>query len=175
MAKYKEEFKRELVRRYLEEHCSYAILMKEYGVGRTTLQQWIASYKLHGVAGLGKKHSRYDAQFKLDVLLRMRQDNLSFTQTAALFGLRGGAGVVSKWDHLYYSKGLNALEPKPKGGAKMTSQKLPAKPAKSTADDTRTVDELRQENEYLRAEVAYLKKLRALIQAKEAVAQKKRG
>jgi transposase len=176
MAKYKEEFKRQLVTGYLEENRGLASLTREYGVGRTTLRQWIDNYKLHGDAGLSKKHSRYNAQFKLSVLRRMQQDALSFRQTATLFGLRGGAGVVSGWDRLYHSGGINALEPKPKGRRKkMTAPKLPAQPAESTAQDTRTVDELRQENEYLRAEVAYLKKLKALIQAKKAAAQKKRG
>jgi transposase len=39
----------------------------------------------------------------------------------------------------------------------------------------RTLEQLRKENEYLRTEVAYLKKLNALVQAKKQVAQKKRG
>jgi transposase len=43
------------------------------------------------------------------------------------------------------------------------------------ADDPRTLKQVLKENEYLRAEVAYLKKLRALIQEKDRAAQKKRG
>jgi transposase len=42
------------------------------------------------------------------------------------------------------------------------------------APDTRTVEDLRKENEYLRAEVAYLKKLDALVRAKKQAAPSKR-
>lgn len=41
-------------------------------------------------------------------------------------------------------------------------------------EDERTREQLLQENEYLRMEVAYLKKLDALIRAKKLVAQKKK-
>jgi transposase len=41
-------------------------------------------------------------------------------------------------------------------------------------EDTRTLEELRKENEYLRAEVAYLKKLDALVRAQRLAAPKKR-
>ncbi|VWB10553.1 HMG-I and HMG-Y DNA-binding domain-containing protein [Burkholderia lata] len=40
--------------------------------------------------------------------------------------------------------------------------------------DARTREDLLKENEYLRAEVAYLKKLDALLQAKKQAAQKKK-
>jgi len=176
MAKYKEEFKRKLVKRYLEGNCGLKTLAAEFGVSRYSIRQWVGHYNEHGDAGLQKKHSRYDAQFKLSVLRRMRQEDLSFSQAAVLFALRGGAGVVSTWDRLYHSGGLKALEPKPKGRPpKMTTPKQPTKPIESASDDTRTVDELRRENEYLRAEVAYLKKLKALVQAEKEAAQKKRG
>ena len=44
----------------------------------------------------------------------------------------------------------------------------------STSTDNPSMEDLRKENEYLRAEVAYLKKLGVLLQAKEQAAQKKR-
>lgn len=40
--------------------------------------------------------------------------------------------------------------------------------------DTRTQEDLRKENEYLRAEVAYLKKLDALVRAKKQAVPTKR-
>ncbi|CAN0602476.1 unnamed protein product [Ectocarpus sp. 12 AP-2014] len=49
----------------------------------------------------------------------------------------------------------------------------PPKPPLPLTDKS-SLEQLLQENEYLRAEVAYLKKLRALRQAKEQAAQKKR-
>lgn len=49
------------------------------------------------------------------------------------------------------------------------------KPLPPSAEEARALEQLRKENEYLRAEVAYLKKLRALRQEKELAAPKKRG
>jgi transposase len=54
----------------------------------------------------------------------------------------------------------------------MTAAESP-KPVSTPPADTRTLEELRKENEYLRAEVAYLKKLDALVRAKQQAAQKK--
>jgi transposase len=157
MAKYKEEFKRKLVNRYLEGTCGFRVLAAECGVSRYSIQQWVGHYKQHGDAGLQKKRHHYDAQFKLSVLRRMWQDHLSFSQAAVLFGLRGGAGVVSEWDRLYHLGGLDALEPKPKGRPNMTTSKQPSEPIESLSEDRRTMDALREENKDLRAEVAYLK------------------
>lgn len=75
---------------------------------------------------------------------------------------------------LYHEGGVEALKPKPRG--RQEEMKLPQPPvlaAQQTAD-MRTAQELRQENEYLRAEVAYLKKLDALVRAKKLAAQPKR-
>ena len=55
----------------------------------------------------------------------------------------------------------------------MTAPK-PPEPTPAHADDARTLQALRKENEYLRAEVAYLKKLDALVRANRQAAQKKR-
>lgn len=91
---------------------------------------------------------------------------------AALLDIRSGHGVISAWERLYHEGGLDVLRPKPRGRPKMMT--VP-KPVLEQADDTRSLEQLRKENEYLRAEVAYLKKLKALVQAKERVAQNKRG
>ena len=55
----------------------------------------------------------------------------------------------------------------------MTAPKPPEAPLPQ-ADDTRTLQSLRKENEYLRAEVAYLKKLDALVRANRQAAQRRR-
>jgi transposase len=55
----------------------------------------------------------------------------------------------------------------------MTESEL-ARPLQPRPEDTRTLEELRKENEYLRVEVAYLKKLNALVRANRQAAQKRR-
>lgn len=174
MAKYDEGFKRLIVQEYLAGVGGIRALGAKYGVDHSILRFWIDRYRQHGDAGLRRKSSHYSAQFKLSVLQYMWQEELSHRQAVTLFDLRGGAGVISVWERLYHEGGAEALKPKPRGRPKEMKPPEPTEPAAQRATDTRTVQELRQENEYLRAEVAYLKKLDALVRTKKLAAHSKR-
>jgi transposase len=175
MAKFAERLKLEIVRKYLAGAGGTEVLAQQYGVGRTSLRGWISRYREHGEAGLRRKYGRYSAQFKLSVLRRMKDEDLSQTQAVALFDLRGGTGVVAKWQRQYDEGGPEALKPKPQGRPPNTMPTpKPPKAPPPPADDASTLEKLRKENEYLRAEVAYLKKLEALVRAKRQAAQKER-
>jgi transposase len=174
MAKYDEGFKRAVVQEYLSGSKGFRMLASQYGVDGATIRRWVEGYRQHGEAGIRRKYSRYDARFKLSVLQRMWREELTYRQVIALFDLRGGTAVVASWERRYHEGGLDALEPQPRGRPKkMTRPKSPESvPARPTA--MRTLEELRKENECLRAEVAYLKKLDALVRAKQQAAPKKR-
>ncbi len=174
MAKHSENLKLELVQRYLSGSMGQRALAQQYGVGRTSLRSWISRFKEHGERALRKKFSAYSAQFKLSVLQSMEREALSQTQVASLFDLRGGAGVVAKWLRQYHEGGPEALKPKPRGRPKtMPTPKPPIAPP-SQDDDASALESLRKENAYLRAEVAYLKKLEALVRANRQAAPKGR-
>lgn len=173
MAKYDEPFRLQVVQEYLNGGASTRTLASHYGVGRTVIRRWVASYREHGVAGLRRKVGHYDAQFKLSVLQRIQRDGLSYGQAAALFDIRS-AGHVATWTRLYHDGGIDALSPRRRGRPRKMATSLPPKPTEPEAPDERTREELLKENEYLRAEVAYLKKLDALLQAKKQAAQKKK-
>nr|WP_244108925.1 IS3 family transposase [Burkholderia anthina] len=173
MVKYDEKFKREVVRRYASGRYGYKSVAREFGLHPGTVQRWVSSHEQHGEAGLRKKYSRYSATFKLKVLRRMWRDQLSYRQAAALFNLRGN-DAVSRWERQYHEGGLGALAPKPKGRLrKMPTPTPPAKPIDTETEDTLTREALLAELKYLRAEVAYLKKWNALVQAKEAAGAEK--
>jgi len=104
----------------------------------------------------------------------MWREELSFNQTIHLFDLRGGTGVVSDWERKYHEGGITALAPKSRGRPKQMKSPEPPQPLDEKPTETKTLQELQRENEYLRAEVAYLKKLDALVRAKQQAAQKKR-
>ena len=63
-------------------------------------------------------------------------------------------GLLKTWDHAYRRDGADDLRPKPKG--------RPKKPDAPPPAEIPELERLRRENERLRAEVAYLGKLRAL-------------
>jgi transposase len=59
------------------------------------VRRWVKGYQQHGVQGLRKKYSHYDAQFKLGVLRKMWAEELSCRQASTLLDVRGGHNVVS--------------------------------------------------------------------------------
>lgn len=97
----------------------------------------------------------------------MQRENLSRMQIQAILGIRD-PGAISRWERQYHEGGFPALLPRPKGRPPKMPISLPAKPTPPDSEpDTRTREQLLKENEYLRAEVAYLKKLDALIRAEQ--------
>jgi transposase len=177
MTKYHSCLKREVVDACLQGNhlpgCEAAVIAKCYGIDVRLVRHWVLLFQQHGQPGLDPKYSHYNAQFKLQVLQHLWREALPATEIAALYGIRNRA-AVSCWDRQYHEGGIEALEPRRRGRApKMTPSESPKPTTKP--DQERTLDELRQEVEYLRAEVAYLKKWNALVQAKKAAAQTKRG
>jgi transposase len=174
MARHDERLKLELVQRYLLGSVGTRELAEQHGVGRTTLRSWINRYREHGAQALRKKHSEYSAAFKVGVLRRMEREALSMQQAATVFDIRGGGGVVAKWLRQYHESGPEALKPKPRDRPKKMPIPKPPKALLPPTDEASALDALRKENEYLRAEVAYLKKVQALAREKRQAAPKGR-
>lgn len=173
MAKYDVQFKVKLVKEYLSGNSGYRLIADTYRVDISQLRYWVASYQHHGVSGLEDKRATYSAEFKQQVLQHIEWEGLSDRQAAALYDIRS-IGTIGKWRRAYNTSEPGALRPPHKGEIQMQMPKkhLPKAPA---PDETRTQQELLDELAYLRAENAYLKKLGALIEAKQAAAlQKKR-
>lgn len=175
MSKYTAEFKLAVVLKYLEGSKSYRTLAEYFGISNHSLvERWVGFYRRHGEYGLTSKRSAYGLEFKLSVLRHMWDNSLSKGQTATVFNIRRHA-TVGDWERAYRAGGLEALKPHREG--KPAMQPAPEKkPATAKVEDTRTREELLDEVEYLRAEVAYLKKLDALVRSRKqsAPAQKKR-
>ncbi len=173
MAKYDQQFKQRLVKAYLRGEAGCKALSARHGIHYALLERWVAAYREHGAAGLRRKYGDYDARFKMQVLQRMRDEDLPVRQIMALFDIRS-PGSIAKWSRLYDEGGIDALAPRPRGRPRKMTITQPDKPTEDKTSDTRTREDLLKENEYLRAEVAYLKKLDALLQAKKQAAQKKK-
>ena len=166
MSKYDVQFKVKLVKQYLSGDCSYRELAGTYAVDISLLRYWVDSYRLHGESGLKHKHSLYSAEFKHKVLQHIARDGLSDRQATALYDIRS-IGTIGKWRRAYNEGGSGALMPRRKGKSSMP-KKLP--PESPSPNETRTQKELLEELAYLRAENAYLKKLKALSDAERTVA-----
>lgn len=166
MAKHSPSFKREVVDAYLEGPSGYKVVAARFGLHRKLVELWVAHFRQDGQAGLDRQHRHYSAEFKLQVLQHMWREELSHTQTMALYGIRGKS-AVSVWERTYNEGGIEALMPRPKGRQPAMSEPPQRPPPPPVPDRSATHEELLKENAHLRAEVAYLKKIDALVQAKK--------
>ena len=166
MSKYSTSFKQSVVAAYGDGSSSFGEVSVQFGVDHSTLRKWVALHGAHGLAGLAKKHSQYDAQFKLSVLRRIWEDGLSYRQAAAVFNIRN-MGCLADWERRYERGGIEALASRRRGRPRsMPPSSLPEPPrigeAPAASDETCSHEELLAEVRQLRLENAYLKKLKAL-------------
>lgn len=91
------------------------------------------------------------------------EDGLSIRDAMKHSNLKSSA-LVANWLRQYREHGIDGLKSKPKGRAKQMPK--PQQPRIKTLQEDRdkTQEQLLDEIVYLRTEVAYLKKRRALIQ-----------
>lgn len=158
MAKYDESFKLGIVKAYLNGEGSYRELAKEWGMPDSKpLRNWVRIYETVGKAGLQRKraHQKYSVHFKLDVIHYYQTSRESYLDVAIKYGLSNPA-IVKQWHQKFLEKGQEGLS-HAKGRPSMS--KKPSKQKQET-EQTRE-EELERENELLRAELAFIKKLRA--------------
>ena len=173
MSKYSQQFKLSLVQKYLSGAGGSKFIAQEHGVDCSNLRRWVSAYKQHGISGLQAKYVIYSVEFKLMVLEHLRLNELSQEQGAAFFGIRSPA-QIGAWKRGYDRYGLDALINRPKGRTRrMSDTASPKKDIPPVDDASRSRDDLLAEVNQLRMENAYLKKLRALVQAEQQAQPKK--
>ncbi len=101
----------------------------------------------------GIPNKRYTPEFKKRVIETMRQEHLSYSETARRFEINSHHRIQS-WERIYLEEGPEGFEIERRGrGSKGRPRKLP----KEVEED------LVAEVQRLRAENEYLKKLQALV------------
>ncbi|WP_139378283.1 helix-turn-helix domain-containing protein [Mesobacillus jeotgali] len=173
VVKYSEGFKLKLVKEYLSGKSGYKFLAKKYGMKDSTpILRWVKSYEKFGEEGLRRKRNKtvYSVQFKLEVLSFMKRTGSSETETALKFGLKNPP-LIASWKKAFLEGGTEALD-RLKGRSSM-SEKAKNKKSKHIEEKEMTYEEkLERENELLRLEVEYLKKLRAFQMDPEGYLEK---
>jgi transposase-like protein len=173
MAKHSTEFKLEVVKYHIDGQHGSATTSRFFGINESTVSKWVDAYKLHGLLGLKKPYSHYPIEFKLKVLRAISSGELSVRKACAQFNIPNH-GTILTWQRLYNAGGIDALTNRPRGRPKrMSTPTKPYQPSNKPAEEL-TPEELILEVQYRRAEVAYLKKLDALIQAKKSAPKTKR-
>ena len=159
MSKYSKEFKLEVVKYYFENYGGYGITANHFNIpSATSVKEWVRKYKENNSYGLFKNlKSSYSGDFKQSVIEYMHNNHLSATETAIKFNLANHV-IVQKWERIYYEEGPQALYEERRGRSKNMSSKSKKKLSKEVEED------LIAENQRLRMENEYLKKLNALVQ-----------
>ena len=158
MGKYSYEFKLKEIKERLDNHIGTDRTSKKYGIAHENLRRWFKRYELYGIEGLLMKKGSYDGKFKQNVVEYMHNNHLSCSETALRFGIPQDA-TVGRWERIYYEEGPQALYEDRRGRIKnMSSKPRKKKLSKEVKED------LIAENQRLRMENEYLKKLNALVQ-----------
>ena len=124
----------------------------------------------------GQKYNRYSAEFKTAVILDMREHHMGYRETARKYELvrqseTSAATMVQRWERIYLEEGAEGLMKERRGRANSVDGIRKGRPPKL---DKRTEEDLIAENQRLRMEIEYLKKLSALVLAEERENGKKR-
>ncbi|PWM73370.1 MAG: hypothetical protein DBX59_05255 [Bacillota bacterium] len=124
------------------------------------------------MAKKGQKQKKYSAEFKLRVIMDMREHGLGYRETARKYGLvtqsMGGAvWTLHRWERKYLEEGAGGFMVERRGrNSKGRPRKKPLDEA--IEDDLIAENQrLKERNQYLEAELEYIKKLNALVQAEE--------
>lgn len=127
------------------------------------------------MAKKGQKQKKYSAEFKINVIMDMREHRLSYYETARKYGIlgnsKGGAiCTLHRWERIYLEEGAEGLMKERRGRSVSTEGKKRGRPPKL---DKQVEEDLITENQRLRMEIEYLKKLDALVQKRLQEEKKK--
>jgi transposase len=170
MSKYSRTFKIALAQQCLDGVLSPKALEKQLSISHSQIRYWSMVYQFNGeVSFLPPKFPR-TSKDKADILKKMWSENWSLTYTSAFYNLPS-PGTLSVWLREFDQSGLQGLQPKKRGRPSMKKQN---QESNDKSINEMTLEELRDELEYRRTEVAVLKKLEALDEMKRQQAKKKR-
>lgn len=177
MSKYSFELKLEVVKDYLNgETGGYKSIAKKYDITNfSQVRDWVKNYENYGEEGLRIKSTKtfYSGEFKLRVLQYRQYHNCSYREAANHFGVSNQA-TIANWQRQYLDEGFEGLN-KSIGRPSIMSENKKKKDALNlTKSEKEELIKLREENEFLRASLAYEKKLKALVQEREQKTRKKR-
>lgn len=146
-------------------------LSKEYKINKENIAYLIKLIDYNGIDILRNSKNRYYApELKEEIINRVLIDKKSLRQTAIEYGLLN-TGILCNWIKKYKEMGYNIVE-KPKGRPTMKTNKQIKEI--NPNDKEALLKQKEKEILYLKAENEYLKKLHAVIQAKEKQQQKKK-
>ena len=126
----------------------------------------------------GRENRKYSTEFKMCVIMDMREHHLGYKETVRKYwDISKGQennykNIVKRWERIFLEEGAEGLMKERRGRACKASGSNKGRPPKL---DKKVEEDLIAENQRLRMEIEYLKKLSALVLAEEQKNGKKRS
>ena len=124
----------------------------------------------------GTIQQKYSAEFKIGVIMDMREHHMGYRETVRKYwdvskGQEANyKNAVQRWERIYLEEGAEGLMKERRGRACSASGTRKGRPPKL---DKKVEEDLIAENQRLRMEIEYLKKLDALVQKRLQEERKK--
>ena len=149
----------------LENGYSREHIHRHYGISSELLGYLWSRYKSEGTKGLLKKQNvRADYKFKLQVIRDIEENHLPLVDASLKYNVSNTQ--LYQWRKIAKTQGYDALAiTRPRGRPPKNDM---GRPRKKKPEEMTELERLRYENECLRAENALLKKVKALVEAREA-------
>ena len=118
----------------------------------------------------GRKNKEYSAEFKIGVIMDMREHHLGYGETVRKYWdiMKGQEqnykNTIIRWERIYLEEGTDGLMKERRGRACSAVGTRKGRPPKL---DKKIEEDLIAENQRLRREIEYIKKLSALVLAEE--------
>jgi len=114
--------------------------------------------------------ARYTGEFKQRVIEDLRENHLSYGEAMRKYGI-AGKNSIQKWERIYVEEGSGGLYIERRGRGNAASG---VRKGRKPNLDKKAGEDLIAENQRLRAEVAYLKKLNALVMEEERQSKRRK-
>ena len=128
------------------------------------------------MAKKGTIQQKYSAEFKIGVIMDMREHHMGYRETVRKYwDVNKGQeanykNAVQRWERIYLEEGAEGLMKERRGRSVSIEGKKRGRPPKL---DKQVEEDLITENQRLRMEIEYLKKLDALVQKRLQEEKKK--
>ena len=122
----------------------------------------------------GRKNRSYSAEFKISVIMDMREHRLGYRETMRKYFPHlneRSIAFLKQWERIFLEEGAEGLMKERRGRANAASGTRKGRKPKL---DSKVEEDLIAENQRLRMEIEYLKKLSALVLAEEQKSGKRR-
>ncbi len=151
-----------------QEGYSIHKISRELSITRSKASLIINNYAIYGEDSLKRnlKNRKYTAEEKLQIINEYLAGS-TMSSLALKYGIPSGIGLISTWVKKYLEFGYNGINVRQGRPRSIMNEEIkPQETQKLTVDEKKRLKALEQENLQLKAEIAYLKKLEALVHSR---------